>query len=131
MTVPILKARKPKPKKKLADLVEFGAKPPSKKDKKLARPSEQMPERKERKQSAAKGLAQAAMAMPGRGTAGRILKGALAGAAAGATIEESYREYKKGRAKSKAKKAKLTASQSAMSQKAKYHKKDPTSTEKH
>ncbi len=49
-------------------------------------PSSQMGKWKPRKKSVASGLSQAAMAMPGRGKASRILKGALAGAAAGAEL---------------------------------------------
>lgn len=125
MTIPIVPIKAKRKKKKLADLVQFGpkAKPP--------RPSETMPKEEEKEpRGPAAGLARAAMAMPGRGTAGRILKGAVAGAAAGAELEESYRRYKKERAKSKAKKATTTVTQSAMAQKARYHKKDPTSTKR-
>jgi outer membrane lipoprotein SlyB len=78
----------------------------------------------------AKGLASAALAMPGRGKAGRILKGAVAGAAAGAEIEAAYHKYKARRKKARARKATTTVTQSAMAQKAQYHKKDKTSTEK-
>lgn len=127
MQVPIRPARRRKPK--LSDKVKFSSISPLEKSKPLSRPSEQMSDKEEKaRPSAAKGLAQAAMAMPGRGKAGRILKASLAGAAAGAEIEATYHEYKKGRAKTKAKKATTTVTQSAMAQKAKYHKKDPTNT---
>ncbi|KKN80385.1 hypothetical protein LCGC14_0329780 [marine sediment metagenome] len=76
-------------------------------------------------------LASASAAMSGRGTAGRILKAGLAGASAGHQLEKSYREYKKERKKKKAKKATTTVTQSAMTQKANFHKKDETPTEKY
>jgi hypothetical protein len=67
--------------------------------------------------------------MPSGGYTG-VAKSALAGAAAGAEIEASYREYKAERAKKRAKKATTTVTQSAMKQKAQYHKKDPTKTKR-
>ena len=76
-------------------------------------------------------LASASAAMSGRGTVGRILKAGLAGASAGHQLEKSYKEYKKKRAKKKAKDATTTVTQSAMTQKANFHKKDETPTEKY
>ena len=130
MTIPIRTPKpKSKPKRRLSDLIKFSTKAPPKKSKPPARPSEGMPKgEKKSKRSVSSGLAEAASMMSGRGTAGRILKGVVSGAAAGAKIEESYRQYKKERSRSKAKKVKTTVSQAAMSR---FHKKDPTSTEKH
>lgn len=127
----------PKRKKpKLSDKIKFGTIAPPKKTKKPPRPSTQMGD-KDRispgaklKRGIAKGLATASAAMPGRGRAGRILKAGLAGAAGGAEIEAAYHEYKAKRAKGRAKKATTTISQSAMAQKAKWHKRDKTPTEK-
>ncbi len=76
-------------------------------------------------------LASASASMSGRGTVGRILKAGLGGASAGHQLEKSYKEYKKKRAKKKAKDATTTVTQSAMTQKANFHKKDKTSTEKY
>jgi uncharacterized membrane protein YebE (DUF533 family) len=77
-----------------------------------------------------KGLAGASAAISGRGRVGRLLKAGLAGAAAGHELEKSYKAYKAKRAKKKGKEATTTVSQSAMEQKARWHKKDETNTEK-
>lgn len=135
--IPIYKPRKRTrtrdPQKKLSDVVNYKTAPP-KKSKKPRRPSEDKeispgrnPEVKY-KQGLAKGLASLAKVVPSGGYTG-IIKGGLAGAAAGAEIEAAYKQYKVDRAKGK--KAKTTVSRSAAAQKAQYHKKDKTSTEKH
>jgi len=79
----------------------------------------------------AKGLATASAAMTGRGKAGRIAKGALAGASAGASIDSAYQTYKDKRKRARAKKATTTVSQAASAQKSQYHKKEHGKTEKH
>lgn len=125
------KKQRPKRKKKsLAEAVGLKTTPSPGKQERPSPPSSQMPEEKPRKRSLAGTLAQAAAAMPGRGRIGGIIKSSLAGASAGAGLERAYKDYKAKRASKRAKKAKTTVSQSAMAQKAKYHKKDETGTEK-
>ena len=106
---------------------------PVKKSKERPVPSEgtKSEDSSKNKTSLAGALASASAAMSGRGTAGRILKAGLAGASAGHQLEKSYKEYKKKRSKKKAKDATTTVTQSAMTQKANFHKKDKTSTEKY
>lgn len=134
--IPTYTPRKRRKKAKLTDLVKFTTAPPPKKTEKPTRPTAQMRDEDrvspgvELKRGVAKGLATASAALPGRGTAGRILKAGLAGAAGGAELEASYQRYKERRAKSKAKKATTTVTQSAMAQKAKFHKKEHSKTEK-
>lgn len=134
--IPIFKApkRRRRPDGKKRSLIEAAGLAKAKAPKKQAKPptpSSQMSKEgsKPRGRSLASGLASAAMAMPSGGYSG-VAKSALAGAAAGAEIEASYREYKKERTKKRATKAKMTISKSAMSQKAKYHKKDDTKTKR-
>lgn len=129
---PPKKRQRPKQKKKsLAEAVGLKTtKAPSKQARPPTSSSQTPKDDSKRQQSPASSLAQAAMAMPGRGKIGRVVKGALAGAAAGAELQGAYKRYKAGRAKKRAKKAKITVSQSAMAQKAQYHKKDPTKTKR-
>lgn len=131
--VPMLKPRK---RGKLSDKVKFNTLQPPKKGKPPERPSTKMDKghetsaKEELKRGVAKGLATASAGISGRGRAGRILKAGLAGAAGGAEIEASYQRFKDKAAKKKGKKAKTTVSQSAMQQKAKFHKKEHSETEK-
>lgn len=126
-----------KRKRRLSDKIDFKTMASPKKSKKPKRPSQLTPLAENGKPSPkeklhrglAKGLATASAAMPGGGYGG-IIKAGLAGAAAGSEIEASYHKYKAARATSKAKKATTTVTQSAMAQKAKYHKKDPTKTKR-
>ncbi len=122
---------------KIEDKIKFGDfKPSPKKGDKPTRPSAKTEDRhktspkEELKRGVAKGLASASAGLSGRGTAGRILKAGLAGAAGGAEIAASYQRYKDKRSKKRGKDATTTVTQSAMAQKAKFHKKDPTSTER-
>jgi hypothetical protein len=145
---------KKRPKKKLADLVRFTKKKPPAETPKPRRPSKEMPDTGDRRSSKekrhgrlARGLAQASAAMPGGKYSG-IVKAGLAGASAGATIDEAYAAYKRERkatAKAKSKDtatkaalrrrkkgraAKTTVDKSPGAQKAQYHWRDATSTEK-
>ncbi len=132
-SVPILKARK---KSKLTDKIKFNTLAPPKKSPPVKRPSESTDKghetsaQEEKLRGTAKGLAIASAGLSGRGTAGRILKAGLAGAAGGAELDAAHQRFKDKAAKKKAKKAKTTVSQSAMKQKAQFHKKDDTNTEK-
>lgn len=73
-----------------------------------------------------KGLASAALAFPGKGTASKVIRGALAGAAIGGDIGRALgaRKKKKGKA------ATTTVSESATTQKSKFHVKDPSKTKR-
>lgn len=130
--IPTYKSAKRKRKPRLSDKIAFNRLGPPKKSKKPKSPSygkdsdryEASPE-EEHKRSTAKSLATASAAMSGKGYSG-IVKAGLAGAAIGAEIEANQRRFKD----RKAKKATTTVSQSAMAQKARYHKKDPTNTKK-
>jgi hypothetical protein len=123
--IPIYKSTRRR-KKKLSDTIQ-----PPKQSPKRPRPSEQTKDDSPgRETTLTKGLAGASAALSGRGRAGRLLKAGLAGAAAGHELEKSYKDYKTKRAKKKGKEATTTVTQSAMAQKAKWHKKDNTSTEK-
>lgn len=133
-SVPMLKPRK---RRKLSDKVKFNTLQPPKKGKRILRPSEQMKDeghktsaKEELKRGVAKGLATASAGISGRGRAGRILKAGLAGAAGGAELEAAHQRFKDKAAKKRAKKAKTTVSQSAMQQKAQFHKKEHSKTEK-
>lgn len=133
-SVPMVKARK---KRKLSDVVSFKTLSPPKKGKPVKRPSEQMEKaghetssKEELKRGVAKGLATASAGISGRGRVGRILKAGLAGAAGGAEIDASYQRFKDKAAKKKGKEAKTTVSQSAMQQKAQFHKKEHSKIEK-
>ncbi len=127
--------RKKKGKAKLVSLISFGGKKASpQKAKTSPSPTQGKPEGRSDKAKlqggVASGLASLSNTIPSGGYTG-ILKAALAGAAAGAKIEASYTEYKSSQAKKKAKAAKTTVSQSAMSQKAQFHKKEHSKTEKY
>lgn len=127
--------RKKKGKAKLSSLVNFGGKKESpQKTKTGPSPTQDKPDERSAeaklKGGVASGLASLSNTIPSGGYTG-ILKAALAGAAAGTKIESSYAEYKSSQAKKKAKKAKTTVSQSAMSQKAQFHKKEHSKTEKY
>ncbi len=128
--IPTYKSAKRKPR--LSDKIQFNRIAPPKKSKKPKPPSsgkdsdryEASPE-EESKRGLAKSLATASAAMSGKGYSG-IAKAGLAGAAIGAEIEANQRRLKD----RKAKKATTTVTQSAMAQKARYHKNDKTGTEK-
>lgn len=122
---PQVQARKKK-KTKLSSLLKFNRKAAPKKGAKPTRPSEQSSgDTSASGGSPAKGLALAAQALPGRGSAGRILKAGLAGAAAGAEIQHAFKKAGK-----KGMKATTTVSKSAMAQKAMFHKKEHGKMEK-
>jgi hypothetical protein len=77
-----------------------------------------------------KSLASAALAFPARTKVGKIVKSAVGGFATGLEIQSSLARYKQEKATKglKGTKTKGTVSQSAMTQKAQMHKKDPTDT---
>jgi hypothetical protein len=132
MAIPRYQRKKRGKQKPLSSLIQYDTVPSPKKGKPPKAPSKKPTKESEpsdRGRSLASGLASAAQAMPGGGYAG-VVKAGLAGAAAGAEIDTAYKKYKAKRAKSKTKKATTTVTQSAMAQKAKYHKKDPTSTKR-
>lgn len=132
-SVPMVKARK---KKKSGDLLSLRVLQPPKKGEPVKMGSKKKSDAhktsasEELKTGIAKGLATASAGISGRGSAGRILKAGLAGASGGAEIDASYQRFKDKAAKKRGKKAKTTVSQSAMKQKAQFHKKEHSKTEK-
>ncbi len=132
--IPTLDAPKRKKKKKLGEIT-FEKKASPKKLPPLERPSRESSEPKrsaaeELKTGLAKGLATASSSITGRGTAGRIAKAGLAGASAGSSIDAAIQRHRDRKAKEKGKAATTTVTQSAMAQKAMFHKKDKTKTKK-
>ena len=105
-----------KRKRKLSDHVKFNQLSPPKKGSKSSK-SLSPGEPRERKVKVSEALSKASAGLSGRGTAGRILKSALAGASAGAGLEESFRSFKKERATAKARKASITVDQATMAAK--------------